>query len=54
MAALLAGLPILVAGQTLNRPCGSGLNAINSAAQTIKASERDVFITCSLDGRTAA
>src|SRR5512142_2620262 len=36
MALLLAGLPIEVAGQTVNRLCGSGLQAINSAAQAIQ------------------
>ena len=35
MALLLAGLPIEVAGQTVNRLCGSGLQAINSAAHAI-------------------
>src|SRR3974390_507407 len=35
MALLLAGLPEQVAGQTVNRLCGSGLQAINSAAQAI-------------------
>ena len=32
MAALLAGLPVEVAGQTVNRLCGSGLQAVNTAA----------------------
>src|SRR5579863_2991879 len=36
MALLLAGLPIEVSGQTVNRLCGSGLQAINSAAQAIQ------------------
>ncbi len=35
MALLLAGFPVDVAGQTVNRLCGSGLQAINTAAQTI-------------------
>src|SRR5271165_4961130 len=35
MAALLADLPLEVAGQTVNRLCGSGLQAVNSAAQAI-------------------
>src|SRR5512140_2401971 len=43
MAALLAGLPYSVGGQTLNRLCGSGLNAIISAANSIKLGEGDVF-----------
>src|SRR5262244_1473432 len=36
MALLLAGLPISVGGQTVNRLCGSGLQAVNSAAQAIQ------------------
>ena len=39
MAALLAGLPVDVAGVTVNRLCASGLNAINQAARAIKAGE---------------
>src|SRR5881396_418112 len=37
MAALLAGLPLQVPGATINRLCGSGLDAISLAARTIKA-----------------
>src|SRR6187402_55406 len=44
MAVLLAGLPIDVPGQTVNRLCGSGLQAVASAAQAIKADEGDVFV----------
>src|SRR5947209_5736798 len=44
MALLLAGLPVEVPGQTVNRLCGSGLQAAASAAQAIKAGEGDVFI----------
>src|SRR6478735_6853304 len=39
MASLLAGLPIAVPGATINRLCGSGLDAIGSAARAIKAGE---------------
>src|SRR5260370_41096018 len=42
MALLLAGLPGEVAGQTVNRLCGSGLHAAASAAQASKAGERHV------------
>jgi 3-oxoadipyl-CoA thiolase len=45
MAALLAGLPVEVAGVTVNRLCASGLNSINQAARAIKAGEGDVYIT---------
>src|SRR5512136_95236 len=44
MAALLAGLPVEVAGLTVNRLCASGLNAINQAARAIKAGEGDLYI----------
>src|SRR5687768_16601299 len=44
MAALLAGLPISVAGQTVNRLCGSGLQAVNSAFHAIALGEGAVFI----------
>ncbi len=44
MAALLAGLPVEVAGVTVNRLCASGLNAVNQAARAIKAGEGEVYI----------
>ncbi|MBF4501009.1 acetyl-CoA C-acyltransferase [Savagea sp. SN6] len=44
MSALLAGLPIEVGGTTLNRLCGSGLDAVNFATRTILAGEADVMI----------
>ena len=43
MAGLLAGFPVEVPGQTINRLCGSGLQAVASAAQAIKANEGDAF-----------
>ena len=54
MAALLAGLPVEVAGQTVNRLCGSGLQAINSAAQAIWADEGDVFVAGGVESMTRA
>ena len=54
MATLLAGLPHSVAGQTINRLCASGLNAVNSAAQAIKAGEGDVFIAGGVESMTRA
>jgi 3-oxoadipyl-CoA thiolase len=54
MAALLAGLPHSVGGQTVNRLCGSGLNAINIAAAAIKAGEGDVFIAGGTESMTRA
>src|SRR5260370_4230916 len=44
MAAVLAGLPIEVGGVTVNRNCGSSLQAINAAAQSIAANAEDVQI----------
>src|SRR3989442_13158841 len=44
MAALLAGLPVGVAGVTFNRLCSSGLAAVNAAARAIKAGEGDCFV----------
>ena len=44
MAALLAGLPVDVPGQTVNRLCGSGLQAIASASQAVRAGEGETFI----------
>src|SRR6516165_12324781 len=44
MAALIAGLPIEVGGVTVNRNCGSSLQAINSAAASIAANAEDVQI----------
>jgi 3-oxoadipyl-CoA thiolase len=54
MAALLAGLPIEVAGQTVNRLCGSGLQAINAAAQAIAVGDGDVFIAGGVESMTRA
>src|SRR5689334_24280052 len=44
MALLLAGLPVEIPGQTVNRLCGSGLQAVASAAQAIRAGEGEVFV----------
>jgi 3-oxoadipyl-CoA thiolase len=54
MASLLAGLPYSVAGQTVNRLCGSALNAVNSAAHAIKLDEGDVFIAGGTESMTRA
>jgi 3-oxoadipyl-CoA thiolase len=54
MAALLAGFPIDVPGQTVNRLCGSGLQAIASAAQAIKAGEGDAFVAGGVESMTRA
>ena len=54
MALLLAGLPVEVPGQTVNRLCGSGLQAAASAAQAIKAGEGDVFVAGGVESMTRA
>src|ERR1700757_2481341 len=44
MAALLAGLPVSVPGATINRLCGSGLDAVTMAARAIKAGEAELIV----------
>jgi 3-oxoadipyl-CoA thiolase len=54
MAALLAELPIEVAGQTVNRLCGSGLQAVNLAAQAIWSGQGEVFLAGGTESMTRA
>lgn len=54
MSLLLAGLPVHVAGQTVNRLCGSGLQAINSAAQAIACGAGDTFVAGGVESMTRA
>lgn len=54
MALLLAGLPVEVAGQTVNRLCGSGLQAVNSAAQAIQTGMGDTFVAGGVESMTRA
>ncbi len=54
MAALLAGLPVEVAGQTVNRLCGSGLQAVNSAAHAIMAGDGEVMIAGGVESMSRA
>jgi 3-oxoadipyl-CoA thiolase len=54
MALLLAGLPIEVGGLTVNRLCGSGLQAVNSAAHAIAVGDGDVFIGGGVESMTRA
>src|SRR6185295_15595078 len=54
MAALLAGLPISVPGQTVNRLCGSGLEAVRSAAHAIRADEGRLFIAGGVESMSRA
>ncbi|HVG00762.1 MAG TPA: 3-oxoadipyl-CoA thiolase [Chloroflexia bacterium] len=54
MAALLAGLPVEVAGATVNRLCGSSLQAVLDAARAIKAGDGDVYIAGGVESMTRA
>jgi len=54
MAALLAGLPVEVAGQTVNRLCGSGLQAVNAGAHAIAVGDGDVFLAGGVESMTRA
>ncbi len=54
MAALLAGLPVEVPGQTVNRLCGSGLQAVVSATHAIRAGEGEVFVAGGVESMTRA
>lgn len=54
MAALLAGLPIEVPGTTINRLCGSGMDAIGTAARAIKAGEADLMIAGGVESMSRA
>jgi len=54
MAALLAGLPVTVAGNTVNRLCASGLQAIMDASRAIMCGEGDLYIACGVESMTRA
>ncbi|KWH20843.1 3-oxoadipyl-CoA thiolase [Burkholderia multivorans] len=54
MSALLAGLPTAVPGTTLNRLCGSGMDAIGTAARAIKAGEARLMIAGGVESMTRA
>ena len=54
MALLRAGLPVEVPGQTVNRLCGSGLQAVATAAQAIRAGEGDAFIAGGVESMSRA
>ncbi|KEF37473.1 acetyl-CoA acetyltransferase [Schinkia azotoformans MEV2011] len=54
MSALLAGLPVEVGGTTINRLCGSGLDAVNYAARAILAGEGEIFIAGGTESMTRA
>jgi acetyl-CoA acyltransferase len=54
MSLLLAGLPVTVPGETVNRLCASGLSAVASAARAAKLGDGDVFIAGGLESMTRA
>jgi 3-oxoadipyl-CoA thiolase len=54
MAVLLAGLPVGVSGSTVNRLCGSGLDAIGSAARAIRAGDTQLMIAGGVESMTRA
>lgn len=54
MAALLAGLPLSVGGNTVNRLCASGLQAIMDAARAIMCNEGMLYIACGVESMTRA
>ena len=54
MAALLAGLPIEVPGSTVNRLCGSGMDAIGTAARAIKSGEAQLMIAGGVESMSRA
>ncbi len=54
MAALLAGLPVEVGGATVNRLCGSSLQALLDAARAIRAGDGDVYIAGGVESMTRA
>lgn len=54
MAALLAGLPITVAGNTVNRLCASGLQAIMDCTRTIACGDAELMIACGVESMSRA
>ncbi len=54
MAGLLAGLPIEIPGQTINRLCGSGLQAAIAAFHAVRAGEGDLFVAGGVESMTRA
>ena len=54
MASLLAGLPVTVPGETVNRLCASGMSAVASAARGVNVGEGDVYIAGGVESMTRA
>jgi 3-oxoadipyl-CoA thiolase len=54
MAALLAGLPVTVGGNTVNRLCASGLQAVMDASRSVMCNEGDIYIAAGVESMTRA
>jgi 3-oxoadipyl-CoA thiolase len=54
MASLLAGLPVTVPGETVNRLCASGMSAVAAAARSVKVGEGDFYIAGGVENMTRA
>lgn len=54
MSGLLAGLPVSTTGSTINRLCGSGMDAVGSAARAIKSGEANFFIAGGVESMSRA
>ncbi|EJL53641.1 3-oxoadipyl-CoA thiolase [Rhizobium sp. CF122] len=54
MSSLLAGLPVCVSGTTINRLCGSGMDAVIAAARAIRAGEADLMIAGGVESMSRA
>ncbi len=54
MAVLLAGLPVSVPGETVNRLCASGMSAVAAAARSVKLGEGDVYVAGGVENMTRA
>jgi 3-oxoadipyl-CoA thiolase len=54
MAALLAGLPVSVAGSTINRLCGSGMDAVHAAARAVALGDGEVFVAGGVESMSRA
>src|SRR5690606_22469967 len=54
MAVLLSGLPVSVPGSTINRLCGSGMDAVGSAARAIRAGDADLMIAGGVESMSRA
>ncbi|WP_374292645.1 3-oxoadipyl-CoA thiolase [Paenirhodobacter enshiensis] len=54
MAALLAGLPVAVPGTTINRLCGSGMDAVLTAARTIRTGEAEIIVAGGVESMSRA